>query len=44
MAELTKTVMQIIKNPKVQVDVDENSLKKVYQKISNMLDSLSGRR
>ena len=44
MAELPRIVIQIIKNPKVQVDVDENSLKRVYQKISNMLDSLLGRR
>lgn len=44
LAELPRLVLEIIKQPKVQVEVDENSLKRVHQKISSMLDSIFGRR
>lgn len=44
LAELPRLVMEIVKQPKVQVEVDENSLKRVQQKISSMLDSIFGRR
>lgn len=42
--ELPRLVMEIVKQPKVQVEVDENSLKRVQQKISSMLDGIFGRR
>lgn len=44
LAELPRLVMEIVKQPKVQVEVDENSLKRIQQKISSMLDSIFGRR
>jgi len=43
MKELPKMIMEIIKQPKVQVEVDENSLRKVQQKIAGMLDGIFGR-
>lgn len=42
--DLPQLVMEIVKQPKVQVEVDENSLKRVQQKISSMLDGIFGRR
>ena len=42
--DLPRLVMEIVKQPKVQVEVDENSLKRVQQKISSMLDGIFGRR
>ena len=42
--DLPRLVMEIVKQPKVQVEVDENSLKRVQQKISSMLDSIFGKR
>jgi hypothetical protein len=44
LAELPRLVMECIKQPKVQVEVDENSLKRVQQKISSMLDGFFRRR
>ena len=41
---LPKLIDEYMKSPKWQVDVDENSLKKVHQKISSMLDSIFGKR
>ena len=41
---LPKLIEQYIKSPKWQVEVDENSLKRVQQKISSMLDGIFGRR
>lgn len=41
---LPKLIDQYMKSPKWEVEVDENSLKRVHQKISSMLDSLFGRR
>ena len=41
---LPKLIDEYMKSPKWQVDVDENSLKRVHQKISNMLDSIFGKR
>lgn len=41
--DLPRLVMEIVKQPKVQVEVDENSLKRVQQKISSMLDSIFGK-
>ena len=43
-AELPRLVMECVKQPRVQVEVDEASLKNVQQKISNMLNGLFGRR
>ena len=43
-AELKKELPRLIKESKVQVEVDENSLKRVQQKISSMLDGIFGRR
>lgn len=42
--DLPRLVMEIVKQPKAQVEVDENSLKRVQQKISSMLDGIFGRR
>ena len=42
--DLPRLVMECLKQPKVQVEVDENSLKRVQQKISSMLDGIFGRR
>ena len=42
--ELPRLVAEIVKQPKVQVEVDENSLRKVQQKVVSMLDSIFGRR
>ena len=44
LAELPRLVMECIKQPKVQVEVDENSLKRVHQKVSSLLDSIFGKR
>jgi len=41
---LPKLIEQYMKSPKWQVEVDENSLKRVHQKISSMLDGIFGRR
>ena len=41
---LPQLIEKYMKNPKYQVDVDENSLKRVHQKISSMLDSIFGKR
>ena len=42
--DLPRLVMEIVKQPKVQAVVDENSLRRVQQKISNMLDGIFGKR
>ena len=42
--ELPRLVMEIVRQPKVQVEVDENSLKRVQQKINSMLDGIFGKR
>ena len=42
--DLPNIIMKCIKQPKYQVEVDENSLKRVHQKISSMLDSIFGKR
>lgn len=42
--DLPRLVMEIVKQPKVQAVVDENSLRRVQQKISSMLDSIFGKR
>ena len=44
LAELPRLVMECLKQPKVQVEVDENSLKRVHQKVSSLLDSIFGKR
>ena len=44
LSELPRLVMECIKQPKVQVEVDENSLKRVHQKVSSLLDSIFGKR
>jgi len=41
---LPKLIEQYMKSPKWEVEVDENSLKRVHQKISSMLDGIFGRR
>ena len=41
---LPKLIDEYMKSPKWQVGVDENSLKRVHQKISSMLDSIFGKR
>jgi len=43
-AEALEVLEQYLKSPKWQVEVDENSLRTVQQKISKMLDGLFGRR
>ena len=40
---LPQMIERYIKSPKWQVEVDENSLKRVQQKINNMLDSIFGK-
>ena len=42
--DLPRLVMECVKQPKVQVEVDENSLKRVHQKVSSLLDSIFGKR
>lgn len=42
--DLPRLVMEIVKQPKVQAVVDENSLRRVQQKISNLLDGIFGKR
>ena len=41
---LPKLIEQYLKDPKWQVEVDENSLRTVQQKINSMLDGIFGRR
>ena len=41
---LPKLFEQYLKSPTWQVEVDENSLKRVQQKINSMLDGIFGRR
>ena len=41
---LPRLIEQYLKSPRWQVEVDENSLRTVQQKISKMLDGLFGRR
>jgi len=43
-AEALEVLEQYLKSPKWQVEVDENSLRTVQQKISKMLDGLFSRR
>ena len=43
-AEALEVLEQYLKSPKWQVEVDENSLRIVQQKINKMLDGLFGRR
>ena len=40
---LPQMIEQYMKSPKWQVEVDENSLKRVQQKINSMLDSIFGK-
>lgn len=44
MEMLPNLIEQYMKSPKWQVDVDESSLKRVQQKINNMLDGIFGKR
>ena len=43
-AEALEVLEQYLKSPRWQVEVDENSLRTVQQKISKMLDGIFGRR
>ena len=43
-AEALEVLEQYLKSPKWQVEVDENSLRTVQQKISKMLDGIFGKR
>ena len=43
-AEALEVLEQYLKSPKWQVEVDENSLRTVQQKINKMLDGIFGRR
>ena len=40
---LPQMIEQYMKSPKWQVEVDENSLKRVQQRINSMLDSIFGK-
>ena len=40
---LPQMIEKYMKSPKWQVEVDENSLKRVQQKINNMLDGIFGK-
>ena len=40
---LPQMIEKYMKSPKWQVEVDESSLKRVQQKINNMLDSIFGK-
>ena len=40
---LPQMIGQYMKSPKWQVEVDENSLKRVQQRINSMLDSIFGK-
>ena len=44
MEMLPQMIEQYMKSPKWQVEVDENSLKRVQQKINSMLDGIFGKR
>ena len=43
-AEALEVLEQYLKSPRWQIEVDENSLRTVQQKISKMLDGIFGRR
>ncbi len=43
-AEALEVLEQYLKSPRWQVEVDENSLRTVQQKISKMLDGIFGKR
>ena len=43
-AEVIEMLPRLLKSPKWQVEVDENSLRTVQQKINKMLDGLFSRR
>lgn len=43
-AELPRMIQEALKQPQVQVEVDERSLKMVKRKIENLLENVLGRR
>ena len=43
-AEALEVLEQYLKSPRWQIEVDENSLRTVQQKISKMLDGIFGKR